>query len=45
MIMELEKVYELIIQEYKDLLLQKQKVARTCNMRINEKSFHEEEIV
>ncbi|XP_073014564.1 uncharacterized protein [Primulina eburnea] len=39
MIMELEEVDELRIQAYNALLLQKRKVARIYNKRINKKSF------
>ncbi|XP_073061983.1 uncharacterized protein [Primulina eburnea] len=45
MIMELEELDELRIQECNALLLQKQKVARIYNKRVNKKSFHEGEIV
>ncbi|XP_075515591.1 uncharacterized protein LOC142550238 [Primulina tabacum] len=45
MIMVLEELDELRIQAYNDLLLQKQKVARIYNKRVNKKSFHEGEIV
>ncbi|XP_073304603.1 uncharacterized protein [Primulina huaijiensis] len=44
-IMELEKLDEPRIQAYNALLLQKQKVARIYNKRVNKKSFHEGEIV
>ncbi|XP_073024199.1 uncharacterized protein [Primulina eburnea] len=45
MIMDLEELDELRIQAYNALLLQKQKVARIYNIRVNKKSFHEGEIV
>ncbi|XP_075478724.1 uncharacterized protein LOC142519564 [Primulina tabacum] len=45
MIMELEELGELRIQAYNTLLLQKQKVARIYNKRVNNKSFHEGEIM
>ncbi|XP_075483761.1 uncharacterized protein LOC142523912 [Primulina tabacum] len=45
MIMELEELDELRIQAYNAMLLQKQKVARIYNKRVNKKSFHEGEIV
>ncbi|XP_075478849.1 uncharacterized protein LOC142519705 [Primulina tabacum] len=45
MIMELEDVEELRIQAYNAFLLQKQKVARIYNKRINKKSFQEGDVV
>ncbi|XP_073298605.1 uncharacterized protein [Primulina huaijiensis] len=45
MIMELEELDELRIQAYNALLLQKQKVARIYNRRINKKNFQEGDIV
>ncbi|XP_075515606.1 uncharacterized protein LOC142550255 [Primulina tabacum] len=45
MIMELEELDELRIQAYNALLLQKQKVSRIYNKRVNRKSFHEGELV
>ncbi|XP_075479461.1 uncharacterized protein LOC142520348 [Primulina tabacum] len=41
----LEELDELRIQVYNALLLQKQKVARIYNNRVNKKSFHEGQIV
>ncbi|XP_073294465.1 uncharacterized protein [Primulina huaijiensis] len=45
MIMELEELDELRIQAYNALLVQKQKIARIYNKRVNKKSFHEGEVV
>ncbi|XP_073298606.1 uncharacterized protein [Primulina huaijiensis] len=45
MIMELEELDELRIQAYNALLLEKQKVARIYNRRINKKNFQEGDIV
>ncbi|XP_073019371.1 uncharacterized protein [Primulina eburnea] len=45
MIMDLEELDELRIQAYNALVLQKQKVARIYNKRVNKKIFHEGEIV